>query len=106
MALSTADVRMFNAVTIAISICLGLNLLSSLKRYAMILRWSILTKSYVSMEVFDLILGIEELTNVVKLMRLSLPSLRDWSMTPAWPWWKKSKQPSIHNRSSSISMSF
>lgn len=85
VALSTADVRMFNAVTIAISICLGLNLLSSLKRYAMILRWSILTKSYVSMEVFDLILGIEELTNVVKLMRLSLPSLRDWKQWTVRP---------------------
>lgn len=80
--LSDYDVRIFNALTIAISICLGLNLLTSLKRYAVILRWSILTKSYVSMEVFDLILGIDELTNVAKLFFLSVPGLRrpKWSM--------------------------
>lgn len=76
IALSTYDVRIFNAVTIAISICLGINILASLKRYAIILRWSILTKSFVSMEAFDLILGIEELTNVVKLMFLSMPTLQ------------------------------
>ncbi|KAF2633346.1 hypothetical protein BU25DRAFT_328205 [Macroventuria anomochaeta] len=76
LALSVYDVRIFNALTIAISICLGLNLLSSLRRYAVILRWAILTKRHVSMEAFDLILGIDELTNVVKLMVLSLPSLR------------------------------
>lgn len=74
--LNTDEVRVFNALTIAISICLGLNLLTSLKRYATILRWSILRKEYVSMEAFDLILGIDQLTNVVKLMVLSLPSLR------------------------------
>ena len=76
IALSDYNVRIFNALTIAISICLGLNLLASLKRYAVILRWSILTKSYVSMEVFDLILGIDELTNVAKLLALSVPGLR------------------------------
>lgn len=70
------DVRVFNGLTIAISICLGLNLLASLKRYAVILRWSILTKTYVSMEVFDLILGIDELTNVTKLLAMSIPGLR------------------------------
>ncbi|UPX18363.1 uncharacterized protein EKO05_0008665 [Ascochyta rabiei] len=76
VALDDYQVRIFNALTIAISICLGLNLLASLRRYAVILRWSILTKHYVSVEAFDLILGIDELTNVAKLMVLSLPSLR------------------------------
>lgn len=86
-ALSDYEVRIFNALTIAISICLGLNLLASLKRYAIILRWSILTKNPVSVEAFDLILGIEELTNVVKLMFLSLPSLRKYS----WPGSKRQR---------------
>jgi hypothetical protein len=70
-AMSTRDVKMFNALTIAISIFLGLSLLSSLKRYAVIFRWSILTRSYVSIEAFDLILGIDNLINVARLMFIS-----------------------------------
>jgi hypothetical protein len=76
IALSIYDVQIFNALTISLSLCMGLNLLSSLRRYAIILRWAILTRRFVSMEVFDLILGIDELTNVVKLMALSSPALR------------------------------
>lgn len=92
IALSKHDVRIFNALTIAISICLGLNLLASLKRYAIILRWSILTMSWVSIEVFDLVLGIDELTNVIKLLILSVPSLRkrQW-LTSTSRKWKSSK---------------
>ncbi|KAJ4378879.1 hypothetical protein N0V86_005753 [Didymella sp. IMI 355093] len=88
IALSIEDVRVFNALTIGLSLCMGLNLLSSLRRYAVILRWAILTKRYVSMEAFDLILGIDELTNVVKLMALSLPSLRKrkWLMGKTRDW--------------------
>lgn len=71
--LSRKDVKLFNALTIAISICLGLNLLGSLKRYAVILRWSILTRSYMSVEDFDLVLGIGELSNVARLMLRSIP---------------------------------
>lgn len=77
VALTIQDVRIFNALTIGLSLCIGLNLLSSLRRYALVLRWAILTKRYVSMEAFDLILGIDELTNVIKLMALSLPGLRN-----------------------------
>jgi len=67
--------RIFNAIMIGLSLCLGLNLASSLKRFATILRWSLLTKRYVSVEVFDLILGVETLTKVLKLMIISTPGL-------------------------------
>lgn len=97
IALSKYDVRIFNALTIAISICLGLNLLASLKRYAIILRWSILTMSWVSIEVFDLVLGIDELTNVAKLLVLSIPTLRKrrW-LTSTSRKWKFSKPGTNH----------
>lgn len=56
---------------IGLSLCLGLNLLASLQNYAGILRWSLLSQRYVSLEVFDLMLGLERLSNVVKLMMIS-----------------------------------
>ena len=97
VALSKNDVRIFNALSIAISICLGLNLLASLKRYAVILRWSILTRYWVPIEVFDLILGIDELTNVAKLFVLSVPALQQkWLMGKSRPW--KDAQPGTKRR--------
>ncbi|KAF3034778.1 hypothetical protein E8E12_002393 [Didymella heteroderae] len=85
--LSKYEVRIFNALTIALSICLGLNLLTSLKRYAVFLRWAILTKYWVPVEVFDLILGIDELTNVTKLLVLATPALDNkWLLGRSQPW--------------------
>lgn len=91
--LSKHDIRIFNALTIGISICLGLNLLTSLKRYAVFLRWAILTMFWVPVEVFDLVLGIDELTNVARLFVLSIPILsrRRWLRGTSRPW--KNAQP-------------
>lgn len=87
IALSKYDVRIFNALTIALSIALGLNLLASLKRYAVFLCWAILTRYWVPVEVFDLILGIDELTNVAKLLVLSTPALEHkWLLGRSKPW--------------------
>ncbi|KAJ4987501.1 hypothetical protein SVAN01_06958 [Stagonosporopsis vannaccii] len=98
IALSKYDIRIFNALTLAISICLGLNLLASLKRYAVILRWSILTRYWVPVEVFDLILGIDELTNVATLFALSVPALHQqkWLIGKIRPW--KNAQPGTKRR--------
>lgn len=95
--LSRNDVKLFNALTIAISICLGLNLLGSLKRYAVIFRWSVLTRSYMSVEDFDLVLGIGELSNVASLMLRSLP----WFPALHWRTLKRSSQLPKTRRSSS-----
>ncbi|KAF2131526.1 hypothetical protein P153DRAFT_355296 [Dothidotthia symphoricarpi CBS 119687] len=74
--LSKTDIRYFNAITIGLSLCLGLNLLSSLKQYANTLRWSFLARRYVSLEVFELILGLGSLSHVSKLLVISLPGIR------------------------------
>jgi hypothetical protein len=84
-------VRVFNALMIGLSLALGLNLASSLKRYAVILRWSLLTRRYVSLEVFDLILGLETLTKVGKLMIISIPGIRKFKMLRNLPWFREAR---------------
>lgn len=73
--MSKSQVRVFNALMLGLSLALGLNLASSLKRYAEIFRWYLLTRRYVSLEVFDLILGLGALAKVAKLMIISLPGI-------------------------------
>jgi hypothetical protein len=85
------EVRIFNAIMIGLSLGLGLNLASSLKRYVVILRWSLLTKRYVSLEVFDLILGLETLTKVGKLMVISIPGIKKISFLRKWPWFRDAR---------------
>jgi hypothetical protein len=89
--ISRTDVRIFNALMLGLSLGLGLNLASSLKRYAVILRWSLLTKRYVSLEVFDLILGLETLTKVGKLMIISLPGIRKVRFLRKLPWFREAR---------------
>jgi hypothetical protein len=74
---------------LGMSLGLGLNLASSLKRYAVILRWYLLARRYVSLEVFDLILGLETLTKVAKLMIISLPGIRKVKLLNKLPWFRE-----------------
>lgn len=90
--LSKIDVRIFNSLMIGISLCLGLNLLGSLQNYASILRWSLLSRRYVSLETFDLILGLERLSNVFKLMVISLPLVRRQKYIRKLRWFKDARQ--------------
>lgn len=90
--LSKRDVRVFNSLMIGLSLCLGLNLLASLQNYAGILRWSLLSQRYVSLEVFDLMLGLERLSNVVKLMMISLPLVRRRKYLRKLSWFKDVRQ--------------
>lgn len=85
------SVRIFNAIVLGLSLGLGLNLASSLKRYAVILRWSLLTKRYVSLEVFDLILGLETLTKVGKLMIISMPGIHKIKWLKKLPWFREAR---------------
>ena len=73
--LSKSDVRTFNAIILALSLALGFNMASSLKHYGLLLRWSILTKRFLDLQAFDLILGCENLTSVFKLLVLSFPGI-------------------------------
>lgn len=90
--LSKKDVRIFNSLMIGLSLCLGLNLLASLQNYAGILRWSLLSRRYVSLEAFDLILGLERLSNVVKLMAISFPLIRRRKWLRKFGWFKHVRQ--------------
>ncbi|OAG12899.1 uncharacterized protein CC84DRAFT_1183426 [Paraphaeosphaeria sporulosa] len=76
---------------LGLSLGLGLNLASSLKRYAVILRWYLLARRYVSLEVFDLILGLETLTKVGKLMIISLPGIRKVKLLSKLPWFREAR---------------
>jgi hypothetical protein len=86
--LSRVDVQIFNSLTIALSLCLGLNLLASLKHYVSVVRWSFLTRRYVSLEVFDLILHLESLAKVTKLMIISSPGFRGKTWLRKFRWFK------------------
>ena len=90
--LSKKDIRIFNSLMIGLSLCLGLNLLASLQNYAGILRWSLLSRRYVSLEAFDLMLGLERLSNVVKLMVISLPLVRRQQYLRRFSWLKDMRQ--------------
>jgi hypothetical protein len=94
--LSKPEIRAFNAIMLGLSLGLGFNLSSSLKHYAVILRWSILTKRYVSLEVFDLILGCEALTNVLKLMIISIPGAWKFPVLRKMPWFREARRDGDH----------
>lgn len=89
--MNKTQVRIFNSLMLGLSLGLGLNLASSLKRYAVILRWYLLTRRYVSLEVFDLILGLETLTKVGKLMVISLPGVRRIKLLRRLPWFSEAR---------------
>lgn len=74
--LSKQNIKLFNSLTIGLSLCLGLNILASLKHYAATFRWAFLTRRYMSLEVFDLILHLSSLAKVTKLMIISSPGFR------------------------------
>jgi hypothetical protein len=89
--LSKIDVRIFNAVMIGLSLCLGLNLLSSLKHYANTFRWSFLARRYVSLEIFDLILHASSLVKITKLMMVSMPGIRGRSYLRKLSWFRDAR---------------
>ncbi len=69
MALMTvSQVKTFNALVILLSILLGSNLTSSLREYALMVRWRIMAARYRRLEEFDLLMHIESLRKVVRLI--------------------------------------
>jgi hypothetical protein len=89
--LSKIDVRIFNAIMIGLSLCLGLNLLSSLKHYANTFRWSFLARRYISLESFDLILHASSLVKITKLMIISMPGIRGRRYLRKLPWFRDAR---------------
>ena len=60
--------RIFNSLVTGNALFLGINLQASLKSYVKMLRWNILASQYRSLKTFDLILGSDSVTNMVKLL--------------------------------------
>lgn len=89
--LSKSQTKTFNAVMLGLSLGLGLNIASSLKHYGLILRWSILTQRWVPLQVFDLILGCENLIKVFQLMVISFPWVDRLPDMSIFPWLKPRK---------------
>ena len=74
--LENKDKRVFNVVTTALNIALSLNLLEGFKDMAKVLRWKVLATRASTVREADLILGGENLTELIKLMWESLKKPR------------------------------
>jgi hypothetical protein len=66
--LTNADVRAFNALTIALPLAIALNLTASLRDYANLLRWRILASSYWPLDQFSLIMQCSAPPTAFKLV--------------------------------------
>lgn len=66
--MSVSQTKAFNALIVLLSVFLGNNLSSSLREYALMLRWRILAAKYRRLEEFDLVLHCDSLRKVLKLL--------------------------------------
>lgn len=60
--------HVFNAIITGLAICLGMNLASSLRSYADLLRWRLLSCTWLSLEEFDLILSCSSQRKIFQLL--------------------------------------
>ncbi|ETI23860.1 hypothetical protein G647_05667 [Cladophialophora carrionii CBS 160.54] len=67
LSMTVTHVKAFNALIVLLSILLGNNLTSSLREYALMLRWKILASKYRPLHEFDLLLRCESLRKVMRL---------------------------------------
>lgn len=74
------QVKMFNALVVLASMWLGTNLNSSLREYAMMMRWRILAMKSRNLHEMDLIMSCESLRSVFKLLFTAKPR-RGWGMS-------------------------
>ena len=56
-----------------LAIALGINLASSLRNYATLLRWRLLSWSWLTLREFDLVLGCGSLLKIIELMLVTTP---------------------------------
>ncbi|KAL9114097.1 MAG: hypothetical protein Q9227_001869 [Pyrenula ochraceoflavens] len=70
-ALDTAQKHAFNALMTGFSIALGINLASSLRSYANLLRWRLLASAWLTLEEFDLVLSCSSQIKTLKLLAKS-----------------------------------
>jgi hypothetical protein len=60
--------HVFNAIITGLAICLGMNLASSLRSYADLLRWRLLSCTWLSLQEFDLILSCSSQRKIFQLL--------------------------------------
>lgn len=70
-ALDTSQKHAFNALITGCSIALGINLASSLRSYATLLRWRLLASAWLTLEEFDLVLSCASQVKTLKLLFIS-----------------------------------
>jgi hypothetical protein len=81
-ALSQTQKHAFNALVTGLSLSLGLSLASSLRGYALMMRWRLLAAKYRSLQDFDLILSCDDQMKVVRLL---------WAGRTQGRWWIPNK---------------
>ena len=78
LAMTVTQVKAFNALIVLLSILLGNNLTSSLREYALMLRWKMLASKYRSLHEFDLLMRCESLRKVMQLFWVARTPGRAW----------------------------
>ena len=76
--LSQNQKHTFNALVTGLSVSLGLSLASSLRGFALMMRWRLLATKYRSLQAFDLILSCDDQTKVVRLLWVARTQGRWW----------------------------
>ncbi|KAJ9606857.1 hypothetical protein H2200_008867 [Cladophialophora chaetospira] len=66
--LTSTQKYVFNALITGLSICLGLNLASSLKGYAQMMRWRFLASGYRTIQDFELVMNCDSQSKVFRLI--------------------------------------
>ncbi|EXJ59035.1 hypothetical protein A1O7_06466 [Cladophialophora yegresii CBS 114405] len=66
--LSTTRKYVFNALVTGLSLCLGLNLASSFRGYAQMMRWRFLASGYRTIQDFELIMNCDSQSKVFRLL--------------------------------------
>ncbi|EXJ91063.1 hypothetical protein A1O1_04170 [Capronia coronata CBS 617.96] len=76
--MTVAQIKAFNALIVLLSVFLGNNLSSSLREYALMLRWRMLAAKYRPLDEFDLIIHCDSLRKVMKLFWIARTRDRLW----------------------------
>lgn len=78
--------RLFNALITGLSLVLGLNIVSSLKGYAQMMRWRFLASSYRTIQDFELVMQCESQSKAFRLIWGGRTRGRLWpNKTQCWP---------------------
>ena len=75
--------RFYNALVTGISLCLGLNVVSSFKAFAQMMRWRFLASGYRPLQDFELVLNCDSQSQVFRLL---------WAGRTRGRWWPNKVQ--------------